>query len=72
MNFDEKQLASFQSSLLELLDSNLSPEEMLDRLQTDPQFAEFRSYTDTFELPMVEVASELVKKWGHKIAFDDC
>ena len=40
--------------------------QIINRLQRDPQLAEFADYVATFEPRMVEVAIELVAKWGRR------
>lgn len=57
-------LAAFQAALLELLDEQLSTDEILRRLKTDAAFRPFQAYIASFEPRMVEVAAELVKKWS--------
>lgn len=66
MAIEHHPLADFQSALLELLDQQLDAEQILARLHSDPVFVPYRSYIDTFEPRMVEVAAELVKKWGQR------
>lgn len=60
----DEQLASFQAALLELLHQDLPAAEILRRLQSDAVFEPFRSYIATFDVRAVEVARELVQKWG--------
>ena len=57
-------LAAFQAALLNLLAKDLPPAELRHRLTADPAFAPYQDYIATFEPRMVEVAAELVKKWG--------
>jgi hypothetical protein len=63
-------LLAFQVALLEALDSHHPTDyptsEILSRLKADPQLASFETYLNTFENRMVEVAAELVKKWGQR------
>lgn len=59
-------LAEFQAVMLELLDDNLAPQEIVARLQADPRLADYHDYIATFEPRMVEVAAELIKKWGRR------
>ena len=63
---DDPQLAHFQATLLDLLSRGLTPQQVIDHLQRDPQLADFQAYIATFEPRMVEVAIELVQKWGRK------
>lgn len=61
-------LAAFQAALLEYLDKGESAEDILARLRTDPALTPYAEYIDTFELRMLGVASELVRKWGRREA----
>lgn len=63
---DRESLARFQSSLLDLLDLGLPPDMVIARLKEDPALESFHEYIDGFEPRMVEVAQELVKKWGRR------
>ena len=63
----EQEVAEFQGALLELLDSELSTEEMLTRLRLDPVFSIFKHSISSYSPVMVEVAAELVKKRGHQV-----
>jgi hypothetical protein len=59
-------LAAFQRALLELLGRPLSPEQIAAELRTGEAFAPYRAYVAGFEPRMVEVAAQLVKKWGRR------
>jgi hypothetical protein len=61
-------LADFQNALLELLDQGLPTERILAKLRDDPAFAAFRDYAAAMEPRMLEVAVELVRKWGRRSA----
>ena len=61
---NDEPLAAFQAALLELLHQDLPAAEILRRLQSEAVFEPFRSYLATFDLRAVEVAGELVQKWG--------
>ena len=60
----------FQAALLELLAEDLPPETIRARLAQDAVFAPFREYVQGFEPRMLEVAAELVKKWGKRNSRD--
>ncbi len=62
-NVDETS-AYFQKRLLDLLNQIDDPEKILFLLRTDPSLGPYRAYIETFESRMVEVAVELVRKWG--------
>ena len=59
-------LDRFQVRLLEILSRPIPARKMLSLMKRDPDLKEFHDYIDTFELRMVEVAGELVKKWGRR------
>ena len=59
-------LAAFQDALLDLLDQGLPVEAVRERLREDPAFAAFRDYAAAIEPRMLEVAGELVRKWGRR------
>lgn len=61
-----KDLADYQEALLELLFKSESAEEILFHLRHEAVFAPFADYIETFEPRMLEVAMQLVKKWGEK------
>ena len=59
-------LADYQSALLELLDSSLSPEEIRAELEIQFNDSPLRDYLRSFDLEMIAVAKELVRKWGKR------
>lgn len=59
-----EELAEFQDALLVLLGQALPAELIRAKLREDPAFAAFRDYAAALEPRMLEVAVELVKKWG--------
>ena len=63
---DDANLARFQAVLLDLLAQGHPPATIIARLRTDPQLAYYADYVATFEPRMVEVAIELVAKWGRR------
>lgn len=68
MRCAEDELARFQDALLTLLSSGMSIDEIEHALRTDVSFDPFREYVATFEPRMIEVAVELLEKWGHRAA----
>jgi hypothetical protein len=67
----EEELANFQAALLELLDTQQDLKDMRSQLQQNPAFAVFQEYINTFDDKMLEVAAELVKKWGRHNSYLD-
>lgn len=61
-----EQLARFQSALMDLLAQNLSAAELESRLLSDAAFIPFRQYLQGCEPRMLQVAADLVKKWGRR------
>jgi len=59
-------LAEFQAKLLELLDQDLSTDEIAESLRNDPALSDYHNYIASFEPRMIEVAAELTKKWGQR------
>ena len=57
-------LDRFQAVLLELLSKNKTAEEIRREFETHSELKEYRDYLEKAESPMLEVAAELVKKWG--------
>lgn len=67
-NEEENALEQYQDSLLNLLADGLPPEEVVEVLKTDKRFEKYRTYTENFDVDMVYVACELIKKWSRKSA----
>ncbi len=59
-------LADFQDALLDLLAQEILPEELQSRLASDDRFTPFGDYVQAMEPRMLEVAAQLVKKWGKR------
>jgi hypothetical protein len=60
----DAKLAHFQAVLLQLLAQPLSAEEIQARLLQDDSLRDYHAYIAGFEPRMIDVAAELVKKWG--------
>jgi len=60
----ERGLALFQHRLLQLLWENSNPAEIRQALLDDAALAEFHGYVRGMDDRMIEVAAELVRKWG--------
>jgi hypothetical protein len=60
------ELAAFQHALLDLLYRDLPPEEVQAQLRSGEAFRPFQDYLSRAEPRMMEVAAELVKKWGRR------
>lgn len=68
----EEELAAFQIALLDLLDTQPNLDIMRSQLKHDPAFAPFQEYIATFDERMLQVAVELVKKWGRREHKNTC
>jgi hypothetical protein len=65
---DETELATFQASLLEILSVESEPAEVLKMLERLPMDSAMAEYIATFDPRMVQVAADLVKRWGRRSA----
>ena len=63
---DDEELARFQAAFLDLLAEDLTAEQVLDRLRRDEVFAPYRPWLERFEVRSIDVAMELVRKWGRR------
>jgi hypothetical protein len=59
-----RDIACFQERLMRLLRDGLPPEEIRAALLADKELAGFRDYINAMEPRMLEVANELIVKWG--------
>jgi hypothetical protein len=66
MNDSDKQLAVFQACLLDALYNHETADQIIAALQASDATLPFRDYLSMAEPEMLEVAAELVKKWGVK------
>ena len=57
-------LERFQSRLLEELWDGENAEEIRAKLLSDDSLSEFHAYIRSMDARMIEVAAELVRKWG--------
>jgi hypothetical protein len=62
------ELATFQSTLLETLSSQDDPDVIKATLQQESLSPTLQDYVQTFEPEMLEIAAELVKKWGKRLS----
>ncbi|PZD74951.1 hypothetical protein C1752_00658 [Acaryochloris thomasi RCC1774] len=62
----ERELAAFQDHLLETLFTSSDGETVLEQLQDSSVPQPMIDYIETFDPRMVEVAAELLKKWGQR------
>jgi hypothetical protein len=62
------ELASFQSLLLETLSSQDEPDIIKATLLQEPLSPVLQDYVHSFSPEMVEIAAELVKKWGKRLS----
>lgn len=66
MNDSDKQLAEFQACLLDVLYNHETADQIIAALQDSDAALPYRDYLSMAEPEMLEVAAELVKKWGVK------
>ncbi len=57
-------VARFQDRLLELLAAGKTHEQVRAELLADEKLKEFHAYVEAMEPHMLDVAAELVRKWG--------
>lgn len=62
----EQDLADFQAYVLETLSTHDTSEEIFSHLSSQPLDESLRSYINTWDPNMVDVAATLVKKWGQR------
>ena len=62
----EARCLDFQNAITEILSSNEEPEQMMKYLAQDCRLQDFIEYINTFDVDMINVASELTKKWAVK------
>jgi hypothetical protein len=60
-------LLRYQDALMNLLASNVPVSEIQKRLREDEVFQPYKNYVESFEPRMIEVAIELINKWGQRI-----
>ena len=61
---EDEDLARFQLALLTLLHQESNLQEIQRRLKSDPEFAPFQAYIDTFDPRALEIAAEITKRWA--------
>ena len=66
-----EQLARFQSALIEALARETSLDTLRSRLQSEAAFLPFRDYLQACDPRMLQVAADLIKKWGRRHAAAD-
>ena len=59
--------AIFQDKLLEILEKESNPKKIKEYLLQNEDLKYYSSYIESFNLSMLGVAAELVKKWGHRV-----
>lgn len=64
MNASDRELAAFQTCMLNALHEHQSAADILAVMRDDDATLPFRDYIAGFEPEMLEVAALLVKKWG--------
>ncbi len=64
MNPEDLELEAFQSCLLDALYAHTTASEIQEALLQHPESSAFQEYMNEFDPEMLEVAAQLVKKWG--------
>lgn len=62
---EDKVLARYQARLLELL-AEKPPAAVAAELKADPALGELGAYADDWDPRMVELAAELLERWGRR------
>lgn len=62
----DEQLAEVQAALLDILHADLPPEQIVERLRSEPKLSAYADWVASFEPRMIETAALLVKKWGRR------
>ena len=63
----ERDLAMFQDKLLKTLWTQDDPETIMNRLEVASPSEPMKDYVREMDQQMVELAAELVKRWGQKV-----
>lgn len=66
MNQKRKMLAEYQAQLLVLLEGEENLVDVKRKMLKDERFFSLREYSSQMRTEMLEVARELVRKWGRK------
>ena len=64
-------LEDLQAAMLSALSEGGSPESLRARLLADPRCRPFRAWVGEFDADMLEVAAQLVSKWGRRRTSDE-
>lgn len=63
---NRKTLVQYQIRLVELLDSDKSPAQIIEELRNAGDLEDYREYVDSFDTDMIEVGKQLVAKWSQR------
>lgn len=63
---ESSNLKEFQDLLVTILEQEENPDEVISKLLSDKRFEQLKPYIEAFDSDMIEVAQELVRKWGRK------
>lgn len=58
------EIARFQEAMFDILDRNLTPEAAREVLRADPRSAQYAAMIEGWDVHMIEVAQQLLKRWG--------
>ena len=64
-------MAQYQKLLVELLDSDRSPAQIIEELRNVGDLAGYREYIDSFDEDMIAVGKALVTKWSQRAKTND-
>ncbi len=63
---DDLALEAFQQALLTILAEEKDPEAVFQALRDHPALAPYRDYVEQWEPRLLEVAAQLVRRWGRR------
>lgn len=63
---NRRTLMQYQNLLVELLDSDRSPAQIIEELRKASDLADYREYIESFDEDMIAVGKALVAKWSQR------
>lgn len=63
---NRKTLMQYQTLLVEFLDSDRSPAQIIEELRNASDLVDYREYIESFDEDMIAVAKALVAKWSQR------